>query len=290
MSSYLSAFSEFGLGRVAVTQPAHTADVEAEPELRTAKVDASRHGERLDIAVVALATEFSRNHLQALIRDGHVSVDGGEVRSPAQRVRAGQALSVRLVPTEQSLAYRAEPLPLMIVFEDDDILVVDKAPGMVVHPAAGNWSGTLLNGLLSHHPANAALPRAGIVHRLDKDTSGLMVVGKTLPAVTALVRAIAAREVGRRYLALANGHAPADRFTVEARRGGRGNPARTGPHGARTIRRRRIGLGRHADCSNGCREWRVPAGGGRGRIERLARGPAVAPRLVMLRCDAPDPA
>ena len=191
-------------------------DEEAEADLRTASVTEAQHGGRLDKAVVAMAPEFSRNHLQALVRDGHVQVDGLAARSPAQRLRAGQALSVCLVPTALSRAYRAEPLPLSIVYEDDDLLVVDKAPGMVVHPAAGNWSATLLNGLLWHHPASAALPRAGVVHRLDKDTSGLMVVGKTLPAVTALIRAIAARAVGRRYLALAIGTAPADRFTVEA--------------------------------------------------------------------------
>jgi 23S rRNA pseudouridine1911/1915/1917 synthase len=96
------------------------------------------------------------------------------------------------------------------------VLVVDKAAGMVVHPAAGNWSGTLLNALLGRDPGAAALPRGGIVHRLDKDTSGLMVVGRTLPAVTALVRAIAAREVGRRYAAIAHGLVAAQPFSIEA--------------------------------------------------------------------------
>ena len=198
------------------TDGAPADDEDGDAELRMASVAEAQHAERLDKAVVSMAPEFSRNHLQALIRDGHVRIDGLEAHNPAQRVRAGEALSVRLVPTAQSRAYRAEPLPLSIVYEDDDLLVVDKAPGMVVHPAAGNWSATLLNGLLWHHPASAALPRAGIVHRLDKDTSGLMVVGKTLQAVTALIRAIAAREVGRRYLAIATGMASAARFTVEA--------------------------------------------------------------------------
>ena len=198
-----------------------TADIdaegdEAEAALRSMSIGEALHGERLDKAVVAVASEFSRNHLQALIRDGHVHIDGLQARMPAQRVRAGQVLSMRLVATAQSRAYRAEHLPLHVVFEDADLLVVDKAPGMVVHPAAGNWSATLLNGLLFHHPASAALPRAGIVHRLDKDTSGLMVVGKTLQAVTALIRAIAAREVDRRYFAIVTGPVPADRFTVEA--------------------------------------------------------------------------
>jgi 23S rRNA pseudouridine1911/1915/1917 synthase len=105
---------------------------------------------------------------------------------------------------------------LDIVFEDEHLLVLNKPAGLVVHPAPANWSGTLLNGLLARHAGAAALPRAGIVHRLDKDTSGLMVVGKTLPAVTALTRAIAAREVQRHYLALAHGRVAWEEKTVDA--------------------------------------------------------------------------
>jgi 23S rRNA pseudouridine1911/1915/1917 synthase len=189
---------------------------EALVEQREAIVAADQHGERLDKAIVAFVPEFSRSHLQALIKAGWVRLDGTAVTGPAHRVRAGQNVAVTLQPTEESRAYRAEALPLAIVHEDDDVLVIDKAAGMVVHPAAGNWSGTLLNALLARDPASAALPRAGIVHRLDKDTSGLMVVGKTLVAVTALTRAIAAREVQRRYLAIAAGAVPPERFTVEA--------------------------------------------------------------------------
>jgi 23S rRNA pseudouridine1911/1915/1917 synthase len=187
-----------------------------QPETRRGAVAAAQHGGRLDKAVVALAPEFSRSHLQELIRGGQVSLDGVVAPSPAQRVRAGQQLAVTLLPTAESRAYRAEALPLVVVHEDDDLLVVDKAAGMVVHPAAGNWSGTLLNALLARDSASAALPRAGIVHRLDKDTSGLMVVGKTLPAVTALVRAIAARQVQRRYLAIVHGRPVSKTFSVEA--------------------------------------------------------------------------
>jgi len=189
---------------------------EAAIEERSAQVPAKNHGERLDKAVVAFVPEFSRSHLQQLIRSGLVSVDGTAVRSPAARVRAGQRVVVRLEPTAESLAYRAEPLPLAVVHEDAEVLVIDKAAAMVVHPAAGNWSGTVLNALLARDPASAALPRAGIVHRLDKDTSGLMVVGKTLSAVTALVRAIAAREVQRRYLAIAHGAPARERWTIDA--------------------------------------------------------------------------
>ncbi|MBV9890984.1 MAG: RluA family pseudouridine synthase [Rhizobacter sp.] len=183
---------------------------------RTASVGEAQHGERLDKAIVAFVPEFSRSHLQQLIRAGEVSADGAPATSPAQRVRAGQRITVRLQPTAESRAYRGEVLPLAVVHEDRHILVVDKAAGMVVHPAAGNWSGTLLNALLARDPASAGLPRAGIVHRLDKDTSGLMVVGRTLAAVTALVRAIAARQVQRRYLAIAHGSPPRDRWSVDA--------------------------------------------------------------------------
>ncbi|HEV7577506.1 MAG TPA: RluA family pseudouridine synthase [Caldimonas sp.] len=185
-------------------------------ERREADVGAALHGERLDKAVVGFVPEFSRNHLQQLIKAGWVAVDGIAVTSPAQRVRAGQRLAATLQPTEESRAYRAEALPIAVVHEDDDVLVIDKAAGMVVHPAAGNWSGTLLNALLARDPASAALPRAGIVHRLDKDTSGLMVVGRTLAAVTALTRAIAAREVQRRYLAIAHGTPVEARWSIEA--------------------------------------------------------------------------
>jgi 23S rRNA pseudouridine1911/1915/1917 synthase len=200
------------------------ADVDAEGdsgedaavERRDATVAAALHGERLDKAVVGFVPEFSRNHLQQLIKGGWVKVDGAAVISPAQRVRAGQRVDVTLQPTAESRAYRAEALPIAVVHEDDDVLVIDKAAGMVVHPAAGNWSGTLLNALLARDPASAALPRAGIVHRLDKDTSGLMVVGRTLAAVTALTRAIAAREVQRRYLAIAHGAPARERWSIEA--------------------------------------------------------------------------
>jgi len=184
------------------------------PETREGEVAKALHGERLDKVIVGLAPEFSRSHLQGLIKGGQVSVDGKPAASAAQRVRAGQRIAMTLLPTEESRAYRAEALPMAVVYEDDELLVIDKEAGRVVHPAAGNWSGTLLNGLLDRYPQSAALPRAGIVHRLDKDTSGLMVVGKTLVAVTSLVRAIAGREVKRRYLAIAHGKAPATPFSV----------------------------------------------------------------------------
>jgi 23S rRNA pseudouridine1911/1915/1917 synthase len=187
-----------------------------EAELRAVIVGAGLHGKRLDLALVDMAPEFSRNHLQHLIEQGHVQVDGVTAASASRRVQAGQRLAVELIATAETRAFRAEPMPLAIVHEDDALLVVDKPVGLVVHPAPGHWSGTLLNGLLAHHAAASGLPRAGIVHRLDKDTSGLMVVGKTLSAVTALSRAIAAREVHREYLAIAHGGIEAQAFTVDA--------------------------------------------------------------------------
>jgi 23S rRNA pseudouridine1911/1915/1917 synthase len=189
---------------------------EAVDEQRQAQVSAALHGQRLDKALVSMAPEFSRSHLQTLIDQGHVSVDGRAVTTASRKVLAGQRIEVVLAPTPESRAFKPESLPLQIVEEDDHVLVVDKAAGMVVHPAAGNWTGTLLNAVLAHNPPSAALPRAGIVHRLDKDTSGLMVVGKTLLAVTALTREIAARQVHREYLAIVHGQVRADMFTIEA--------------------------------------------------------------------------
>lgn len=187
-------------------EAADPSDIAAsEFDTRDSIVDAIAHGERLDKALVRLAPEFSRNHLQSLIEGGHVRVDGSPATVSSRRLRAGQRLWLELVPTAESRAYRPQPLPLDIVYEDMHLMVLNKPAGLVVHPAPGNWSGTLLNGLLAHHAAAAGLPRAGIVHRLDKDTSGLMVAGKTLEAVTALTRAIAAREVQRHYLALVHG-------------------------------------------------------------------------------------
>ncbi|MEO5696928.1 MAG: RluA family pseudouridine synthase [Burkholderiaceae bacterium] len=187
-----------------------------EPERRQSLVPERLHAQRLDKAVVAMAGEFSRNHLQGLIEDGHVGVDGVVARSASRKVLAGQLIEVVLMPTAQSQAFRPETLPINIVYEDEHLMVVDKAPGMVVHPAAGNWSGTLLNALLAHHRGASLLPRAGIVHRLDKDTSGLMVVGKTLVSVTALTRAIAAREVHRQYQAIVHGELTPVEFSIDA--------------------------------------------------------------------------
>jgi 23S rRNA pseudouridine1911/1915/1917 synthase len=186
------------------------------PEIRAWMVDAASHGARLDHALVARAGEFSRSHLQSLVARGEVRIDDAVCRTPARRLRLGQRVEVQLLPTAESRAFRAEPMALAVVHEDEALLVVDKPAGLVVHPAAGHWSGTLLNGLLAHHAGAAGLPRAGIVHRLDKDTSGLMVVAKTLQSMTALVRMIAARKVQREYLALAHGEFAQAERSIEA--------------------------------------------------------------------------
>lgn len=185
-------------------------------ETRHCTVGIASHGERIDKALVSLAPEFSRSHLQGLIDRGCVWLDEKPALTASRRVKSGQSLKVDLIPTAESLAFRPEAMVLDIAFEDDHLLVVRKPAGLVVHPAAGNWSGTLLNGLLAHHVGASRLARAGIVHRLDKDTSGLMVVGKTVPVVTALVRAIAARQVHREYIALTHGLVAPSRQRVDA--------------------------------------------------------------------------
>ena len=184
-------------------------------ELRSTVVAAALHGQRLDRVLVVLAPEFSRSHLQSLIERGHVRVGAKVAVKSAQRVVAGQRVDVELVPTDESLAFVPQAMALDILHEDDDLLVLNKPAGLVVHPAPGHWSGTLLNGLLARHPGAASLPRAGIVHRLDKDTSGVMMVGKTLESVTALVRDLAARDVHRKYLALSSPPPPQDAFRVD---------------------------------------------------------------------------
>ena len=196
--------------------PLDAEDRNDEPERRCALVATADHGQRLDKLLARLAPEFSRSHLQGLVEAGHVRLDGQPCTHNARRLRGGQRVEVTLVPTAESQAYKPQVLALNILHEDADVLVIDKPAGLVVHPAAGHWSGTLLNGLLAHHAGAARLPRAGIVHRLDKDTSGVMVVGKSLAAVTALVRDIAARVVQREYLALAWGEVAPARQRIDA--------------------------------------------------------------------------
>ncbi|WP_454763707.1 RluA family pseudouridine synthase [Cupriavidus campinensis] len=178
------------------------------------EVDSAAHGERLDKLLARHFSEFSRSRIQQWIEDGAVRVDGQPSRAKAS-VQMGQQIEIQPQAAPESLAFTAEDVPLDVIFEDDTLLVINKPPGLVVHPAAGNWSGTVLNGLLYRDPAAARLPRAGIVHRLDKETSGLMVVARTLTAQTDLVRQLAARSVKRTYLALVWGETP-DEGTIDA--------------------------------------------------------------------------
>ncbi|MDH4062530.1 MAG: RluA family pseudouridine synthase [Aquincola sp.] len=193
-------------------------DDEFEPDVETRRfaVDGASHGERLDKLLVLHAGEFSRSHLQGLVERGLAHIDGAPARASSQRVRAGQVVEIELQPTDESQAFRAEPMALAIVDEDEHLLVIDKPAGLVVHPAPGHWQGTLVNGLLAHHAAAATLPRAGVVHRLDKDTSGLMVVAKSLLAMTSLTRAIAARAVRREYIAIVHGVVAAGLVQIDA--------------------------------------------------------------------------
>lgn len=158
-------------------------------------------GMRLDKALAIFLPQYSRSRLQQWIEAGLVTVDGATARTKATML-GDENVRILPQPVPEQQAFAPEALALDIIYEDDTILVVNKPVGLVVHPAAGNWSGTLLNGLLHHLPALAGVPRAGIVHRLDKDTSGLMVVAKTLEAQTDLVRQLQARSVKREYLAL----------------------------------------------------------------------------------------
>jgi 23S rRNA pseudouridine1911/1915/1917 synthase len=176
----------------------------APAELRPFTIAAQWHGERLDRALAALVPEFSRSYLQQLLQGGAVTLGGQPATRSSRKVKAGEEGHVELRPTPQSQAFKPEAMALPVVFEDEHLLVIDKPAGLVVHPAPGHWSGTLLNGLLARDAGAVMLPRAGIVHRLDKDTSGLMVVARTRATMDALVRLIAAREVSRQYVALAH--------------------------------------------------------------------------------------
>jgi 23S rRNA pseudouridine1911/1915/1917 synthase len=154
-------------------------------------------GKRLDQALAVLFPDYSRSRLKEWILAGQVLLEGRQV-APRLRVRAGQ--QVVLTPLEDVReTARPEPIALQVVFEDDDLLLIDKPAGLVVHPGAGNPDGTLMNGLLNHAPSLANLPRGGILHRLDKDTTGLMLVAKSQAAYTRLVQDLQAREIMREY-------------------------------------------------------------------------------------------
>jgi len=160
-------------------------------------------GRRLDQAAADMFSEFSRSRLKQWILGGQLTVDGQQ-RRPRDPVLPGERVRLIAQP-EPQVELAPEPIPLNIVWEDDELLVINKPAGLVVHPGAGNAAGTLQNALLHHRPALTEVPRAGIVHRLDKETSGLMVVAASVPAHTALVRQLEARSVSREYEAICQG-------------------------------------------------------------------------------------
>lgn len=188
-------------------EPEDAGEVEgsaSEVELRVLTAQMAQHGVRLDKALVDLVPEFSRSYLQQLLEQGAVQLNHKPATKASAKVKLGDVISIEMRPTAQSQSFKPEVMDLDVVYEDAYLLVVNKPAGLVVHPAPGNWQGTLLNGLLAHHAGAATVPRAGIVHRLDKDTSGLMVVAKDRLTMDALVALIARRDVSRRYLALAH--------------------------------------------------------------------------------------
>jgi len=162
-------------------------------------------GRRLDLVLVRFWPRHSRSRLQNWIRDGRVKVNGEVVADPKYKLWGSELVELDEAPDAQELSSSPEAIPLDIVYEDEAIIVIDKPAGLVVHPGSGNWSGTLQNALLHHDPLLEQVPRAGIVHRLDKDTSGLMVVARTLESQTDLVRQLQARTVKRYYYALVRG-------------------------------------------------------------------------------------
>lgn len=170
----------------------------------TAEIPAAAAGMRLDQALAELFPEFSRSKLQSWIKDGHARIDGSQMPAK-QKVFGGERVELR-TELESDPTCEGQDIPLDVVYEDDALLVVNKPAGLVVHPAAGHRDGTLQNALLHHAPALAGLPRAGLVHRIDKDTSGLLMVAKTLQAHKSLVDQLQERSIHREYLALVQGY------------------------------------------------------------------------------------
>ncbi len=171
----------------------------------TLKVPFGLAGLRFDQALAELLPDHSRSRLTAMIKGGDITLDQ-RTAAPKTKMLGGEIIEARLTARQEESAFQAEDVPLNVMHEDDAVIVLNKPAGLVVHPAAGNWSGTLLNGLLYRNPAVSNLPRAGIVHRLDKDTSGVMVAARTEAAQLSLVRQLQARTMKRIYLALVRGN------------------------------------------------------------------------------------
>ncbi len=172
---------------------------------KCASVPEEHAGNRLDSTVAKMFPEYSRTRLKNWIKNGLLLVDGKKLR-PRDLLTGGELVELlKAEPTEDELPWQAQDIALNIIYEDEDILIINKPAGLVVHPGAGNWDGTLVNGLLYYDKSLFGIPRAGIVHRLDKDTTGLLVIARNLTAHTSLVRQLESRTVKREYKALVKG-------------------------------------------------------------------------------------
>lgn len=183
-------------------------------DTRVLTIPETHAGERLDAVLAILLPDYSRSRISGWIKDEKVTVDG-KVVPPKHKLAGGESVIVTIEANPEEVAFTAEEIELDVIYEDETILVINKPAGLVVHPGSGNWTGTVLNALLWHYPELKSVPRAGIVHRLDKDTSGLMVIARTLAAQNSLVQQLQARSVKRQYLAVAQGLIPKD-GTVDA--------------------------------------------------------------------------
>ena len=172
-------------------------------KLLSGEVTEDLAGNRLDQVAANLFPRYSRARLQSLIKEGKLLVNGQESRTK-DRLKLGDVIAVTIEP-QTIIEYQAEEIPLNVIYEDESLMILNKKAGIVVHPAAGNWTGTLLNGLLNRNPKLRAIPRAGIVHRLDKDTSGIMVVAKTIESHASLINQLQQRSVKREYEAVVVG-------------------------------------------------------------------------------------
>ena len=214
VAAALDALPEAGAPFAASPDPDFEAAADGDPEpaelaQRHARVPLDHAGLRVDQSLARLFPEHSRNRLKAWLEAGHVLLDGASAE-PSDRLLGGESVDLAEQPGEAELAFRPEDIPLSVVHEDAAVIVLDKPAGLVVHPGSGNWQGTMLNGLLFRFPALVRVARAGIVHRLDKDTSGLLVVARTAQAQTHLVRQLQARTVKREYLAVVHGELARD--------------------------------------------------------------------------------
>lgn len=162
-------------------------------------------GQRVDVVLAQLFPDFSRSQLVHWLKEGAIMINQ-RLYKPKEKIIGGEHIHLNITLSEQELDCKAENIPLSIVYEDEHLLVINKPAGLVVHPGAGNPEHTLVNALLFHDPSLHHLPRAGIIHRLDKDTTGLLIISKTLACYTKLIRQMQAREIERHYLTLVYGH------------------------------------------------------------------------------------